>query len=57
MYEHILWAEEPFNNILTVNPDLYDRTIVLNGASKAYSMTGWRIGYAAGPQPLIKTQA
>lgn len=53
MYEHILWTEEPFNNILTVNPDLYDRTIVLNGVSKAYSMTGWRIGYAAGPQPLI----
>ena len=53
MYEHILWTEESFNNILTVNPDLYDRTIVLNGVSKAYSMTGWRIGYAAGPQELI----
>ncbi len=53
MYEHILWTTEEFNNILTVNPDLYDRTIVLNGVSKAYSMTGWRIGYAAGPQPLI----
>jgi aspartate aminotransferase len=53
MYEHILWTEESFNNILTANPDLYDRTIVLNGVSKAYSMTGWRIGYAAGPQPLI----
>lgn len=53
MYEHILWTEESFNNILTVNPDLYDRTIVLNGVSKAYSMTGWRIGYAAGPQALI----
>jgi aspartate aminotransferase len=53
MYEHILWAEEEFNNILTVNPDLYERTIVLNGVSKAYSMTGWRIVYAAGPQPLI----
>lgn len=53
MYEHILWTEEGFSNILTANPDLYDRTIVLNGVSKAYSMTGWRIGYAAGPQPLI----
>lgn len=53
MYEHILWTEESFNNIVTVNPDLYDRTIVLNGVSKAYSMTGWRIGYAAGPQKLI----
>ncbi len=53
MYEHTPWTEEPFNNILTVNPDFYERTIVLNGVSKAYSMTGWRIGYAAGPQPLI----
>ncbi len=53
MYEHILWTREPFNNILNVCPDLYDRTIVLNGVSKAYSMTGWRIGYAAGPAHLI----
>ena len=54
MYEHILWADEPFSNILNVCPELYDRTIVLNGVSKAYSMTGWRIGYAAGPVTLIK---
>lgn len=54
MYEHILWTEEGFCNILTENPDLYDRCIVLNGVSKAYSMTGWRIGYAAGPEALIK---
>ncbi len=53
MYEHILWAEEPFSNILNACPDLYERTIVLNGVSKAYSMTGWRIGYAAGPAGLI----
>jgi aspartate aminotransferase len=53
MYEHILFTEEPFCNILMACPDLYDRTIVLNGVSKAYSMTGWRIGYAAGPQKLI----
>ncbi len=53
MYEHILWAEEPFANILNACPDLYERTIVLNGVSKAYSMTGWRIGYAAGPAGLI----
>lgn len=53
MYEHILWTEEPFANIVNVCPDLYDRTIVLNGVSKAYSMTGWRIGYAAGPADLI----
>ncbi len=54
MYEHILWTEEKFHNILMVCPDLYDRTIVLNGVSKAYSMTGWRIGYCAGPKELIK---
>lgn len=53
MYEHILWTM-PFSNILNACPDLYDRTIVLNGVSKAYSMTGWRIGYAAGPEPLIE---
>lgn len=53
MYEHIMWNEEGFNNILNVCPELYDRTIVLNGVSKAYSMTGWRIGYAGGPAKLI----
>ncbi|ALG66733.1 pyridoxal phosphate-dependent aminotransferase [Beggiatoa leptomitoformis] len=54
MYEHILWEHLPFKNILNVAPDLYERTIVLNGVSKAYSMTGWRIGYAAGPVKLIE---
>ena len=55
MYEHIRWdTSTPFVNILNVRPDLYDRTIVLNGVSKAYSMTGWRIGYAGGPAELIK---
>ena len=53
MYEHIIWSEGGFCNILNACPDLYDRTIVLNGVSKAYSMTGWRIGYAAGPVKLI----
>ena len=53
MYEHILWTEDEFVNILNVCPDLYDRTFVLNGVSKAYSMTGWRIGYAAGPATII----
>lgn len=53
MYEHILWSDEPFANILNACPALYDRTIILNGVSKAYSMTGWRIGYAAGPEPII----
>jgi aspartate aminotransferase len=54
MYEHILWHKGSFCNILTVRPDFYTRTIVLNGVSKAYSMTGWRIGYAGGPVQLIK---
>ena len=54
MYEHILWSEEPFSNIVNAYPELYERTFVLNGVSKAYAMTGWRIGYAAGPEPLIK---
>jgi aspartate aminotransferase len=54
MYEHILWAKEPFSNIVMVCPALYPRGIVLNGVSKAYAMTGWRIGYAGGPASLIK---
>jgi len=54
MYEHILWTDEPFCNILNACPDLYEQTIVLNGVSKAYAMTGWRIGYAGGPAALIK---
>lgn len=54
MYEHILWEKDSFCNIVMACPDLYDRSIVLNGVSKAYSMTGWRIGYAAGPLELIK---
>lgn len=54
MYEHILYTAEPFHNILNVCPDLKDRTVVINGVSKAYAMTGWRIGYAAGPLELIR---
>ena len=54
MYEHILWSDEPFTNIVNACPALYDRTLVMNGVSKAYSMTGWRIGYAAGPEWLVK---
>ncbi|WP_177421167.1 pyridoxal phosphate-dependent aminotransferase [endosymbiont of Lamellibrachia barhami] len=54
MYEHILWTEAPFVNILNACPELVDRTLVLNGVSKAYSMTGWRIGYAGGPAEIIK---
>ena len=54
IYEHIVWTDEGFNNILNVCPQLYDRTMVLNGVSKAYSMTGWRIGYTGGPAHIIK---
>ena len=54
MYEHVLWSDEPFANIVNACPDLYERTVVLNGVSKAYSMTGWRIGYAGGPETVIK---
>ncbi|HET7832171.1 MAG TPA: pyridoxal phosphate-dependent aminotransferase [Gallionella sp.] len=53
MYEHIALTEEKFVNILNACPDLYPRTMVLNGVSKAYAMTGWRIGYAAGPEHII----
>ena len=53
IYEHITWNDEPFANIATLCPALVDRTVVLNGVSKAYSMTGWRIGYAGGPEWLI----
>ncbi|MDH5300869.1 MAG: pyridoxal phosphate-dependent aminotransferase [Gammaproteobacteria bacterium] len=54
IYEAIVWKGEPCRNILTETPELYDHTIVLNGVSKAYSMTGWRIGYAAGPAWIIE---
>ncbi|MGH8403198.1 MAG: pyridoxal phosphate-dependent aminotransferase, partial [Gammaproteobacteria bacterium] len=54
MYEHFQWQGGPFCNILMAAPDLYDRTMVLNGASKAYAMTGWRIGFAGGPAHIIK---
>lgn len=57
IYEHILWNQEGFHNIVTVCPALYDRTIVVNGVSKSYAMTGWRIGYAAGPAELIKAMS
>ncbi len=57
MYEHILWTEAPFVNIVNTTPELYERTVVLNGVSKAYSMTGWRIGYCAGPAELISAMA
>ena len=54
IYEHMLWGNAPFVNILNACPELYERTFVLNGVSKAYAMTGWRIGFAAGPENVIK---
>lgn len=53
IYEHNLWNHTPFTNILNACPELYDRCIVVNGVSKSYAMTGWRIGYAAGPAIII----
>jgi len=53
IYEHIHWADEPFVSFASACPALKDRTVTTNGVSKAYAMTGWRIGYAAGPQELI----
>src|ERR1700744_3926383 len=53
MYEHLVYGGFKFTTILEVEPGLYERTLTMNGVSKAYAMTGWRIGYAAGPEPLI----
>ena len=57
MYEHIYWAGEPFTSFAQANPQLYDRTVTINGHSKAYAMTGWRIGYCAGPVELVTAMA
>ena len=54
IYEHISLNDQDFNNIVMVDPNLKKRSVILNGVSKAYSMTGWRIGYAAGPVKIIK---
>ena len=57
MYEHIYWAEEAFTSFAQANPQLYDRTITINGVSKAYAMTGWRIGYCGAPKEIIAAMA
>jgi aspartate aminotransferase len=57
MYEHLVYGDFEFTTIAQVEPRLYDRTLTMNGVSKAYSMTGWRIGYAGGPQWLIKAMS
>jgi aspartate aminotransferase len=53
MYEHIYWADEPFVSFASVCPELYDRVVTTNGVSKAYAMTGWRIGYCGGPVEIV----
>lgn len=57
IYEHIYWGDEPYHSLLTVCPQLYDRTVTINGVSKAYAMTGWRIGYCGGPQEIVRAMA
>jgi aspartate aminotransferase len=57
MYEHLVFGGFEFHTLVEVEPRLYDRTLTMNGVSKAYAMTGWRVGYCAGPQPLIAAMA
>ncbi len=57
IYEHLIFDDFKFSTLAEIEPGLYDRTLVVNGVSKAYSMTGWRIGYAGGPEALIKKMA
>ncbi|MDP2732234.1 MAG: pyridoxal phosphate-dependent aminotransferase, partial [Hoeflea sp.] len=57
MYEHLVYDDFEFNSLAAVEPALHERTLTVNGVSKAYAMTGWRIGYAGGPEPLIKAMA
>ena len=54
IYEHIHWADEPFCSLVTACPGLYDQVVTINGVSKCYAMTGWRVGYAGGPPEVIK---
>lgn len=57
IYEHICWHAEPFTSLALACPNIRDRTITINGVSKGYAMSGWRIGYAAGPEPIIRAMA
>lgn len=57
MYEHIYWGAEPFVSLASVCPELYDRTVTTNGVSKAYAMTGWRIGYCGAPAEIVTAMA
>ncbi len=57
IYEHIYWGEAPYHSLLGVCPGLYDRVVTINGVSKAYAMTGWRIGYCGGPLTIVRAMA
>ncbi len=57
MYEKIYWGAEPFCSLVSAVPELYSRTVTINGVSKAYAMTGWRIGYCGGPKEIIAAMA
>jgi aspartate aminotransferase len=57
IYEKIYWGDEPFCSLVTAVPELYPRTVTINGVSKAYAMTGWRIGYCGGPKEIITAMA
>ena len=57
IYEHVLYGDMKFTNILNVEPNLYKRTFIVNGVSKVFSMTGWRIGYGAGDKSFIKSMS
>ena len=57
MYEKIWWGSEPFSSLLTVAPELYDRIVTINGVSKSYAMTGWRLGYCGGPKEIVNAMS
>jgi len=57
MYEKIWWGPEPFASLLTVAPELYDRVVTINGVSKSYAMTGWRLGYCGGPKEIVNAMS
>ena len=57
MYEKIWWGREPFSSLLTVAPELYDRVVTINGVSKSYAMTGWRLGYCGGPKEIVNAMS
>jgi aspartate aminotransferase len=57
MYEKIWWGSEPFASLLTVAPELYDRVVTINGVSKSYAMTGWRLGYCGGPKEIVNAMS